>query len=760
MESQPIVIQSMDDIRGISRSASTEPGNSSVDTESRHGTLDKLSKSPKASGWLSNSNLHGFFEFPIIQGRKFAQCLYCGKQYPAGESRGNLSKHVRNAHPEGYKKRNNRGKRSRTLEAFGKRSNALRVSRAIEDEYKKNPESFQSVMLVVEGFLPFSWVELDTWGIINSTRGSNFIQSKSTLVKKLDLYATYMEDCLASNLKDTHLVNVLLDVWTASNGESFLAIMVSFVPNIFNETTLRLATDPSIFFDRSGKAQNTHLLDVQSLGTNRYTAKYTHASVSSLLEKHKLLDKVATLTMDNAENNGSFYSHLLDDTLKLYKPTAHRLFRRVRYIRCASHVLNLQFQKLFDHLHSNRIFADAYAKIVKMATIMRSSTRIATSLRNSKIPFIPLDCPTKGMLKWHQIQKFLANRSVYAMWCKKLEEMGDAKFAAKLQKYLIFDSRTTHLLKYFVETCGLFNTIALQLQQDDYNCLSSGVSFYYLLDHYYRASSQAAEGAIISESSSAINFSHLNGSSALHPEDKELVLEAMAHAQESHLEYFSEVQTDPIYCLSVLLDPRLKTEKLHRIMYTSEANQRIRLCELFIKNYFKEYESVRPPKEDATGVKPTQDVNHNVLDFDKQKLAIKDLSSSNEQRTDGNMVQTEEWINYLGEPLLAATSREAAITWWFDRRLRYPRLFKLAMSLFYTKISTCDVKKCLSLADKVMQKKRKRSLGKDVRTSMVLRDRFQNFNFYKTNESSSLTEEHDRGASEFEANIGGSDVDT
>ncbi|CEP60768.1 putative transposase of the Rover4 hAT-like DNA transposon [Lachancea lanzarotensis] len=760
---QPIVIQSMDANSRISRSTSTEAGNSSIDGTERRETSEKPLESPKVSGWMLKSALRVFFEFPTINGKKFAQCLYCRRRYPEGESTGNLSKHIRNVHPAAFENRDKKVKKMRTLKAFVKRSNALRVSNIIKDEYEKCPESFQSVMLVVEGFLPFTWVQLNTWDIINKTRDSKFIQSRTTLVKKLDLYTAYMDECLAMNLKDTHLVNILIDIWTATNNESFLAIMVSFVPNFFNETTLKVATGPSIFFNRAGKAQNIHLLDFRSLGSNKRTGPYMHTLISSILEKHQLLDKVATITMDNARNNEAFYSYLVNDNLKIYKPLAYRLFKKVRYIRCASHILNLQFQKLFDHLNSKGLFTDAYANIVKMAKVMRYSTRISTSLKNSRTPLIPLDCPTRWMLKWHQIERFLANRGLYETWCKTMEEMGDAKLAARLQKFLLIDSRTTQLLTYFVQICDIFNTLTLQLQEDDYNCLSNAVSFYYLLDHYYKACSQASEGAVFSEPPSAANFSHLNGSSALHPEDKELVLEAMAIAQKSHSKYFTEIKSDPIYYLSVLLDPRLKTEKLYGTMHTSEANESIQLCETFIKNYFKEYELTHPSKECATVTKPTQPGNHNIFEFDRQRLGLIDSNPDGEYKTDDRMVQIEEWTNYLGEPLLSATSREAAITWWFDRRLRFPRLFKLAMSLFYTKISTCDVERCFSLAGRVMQKDRKRLVEKNVRTSMVLRDRFHKFNFYKNREGSFVPnefEEMESGSESIGSDLEGSVFDT
>ncbi|SCV02085.1 putative transposase of the Rover4 hAT-like family [Lachancea mirantina] len=750
---QPIITQPMPiEITGrVSRSAPPEAGNSFTDVATRHETLGESPKSLKPSGWMLKSSLRPFFEFPTINGKKFAQCLYCGKRYPEGESTGNLSKHIRHAHPAAFKNKNNdKVKKSRTLDVFVRRSTALRVSSIIRDEYKKNPEAFQTVLLVTEGFLPFSYVQLNTWNIINSSRQSKFIQSRTTLVKKLELFSGYMDECLALNLKDTHLVNVLLDIWTAPNGESFLGIMVSFVPNIFNETTLRLATAPSIFFNRNNKAQNTHLLDFVSLGTKSHTGQYIYTLVSSLLEKHKLLDKVATITMDNATNNGAFYSFLVHDNLKLYKPLAHRLFKRVRYIRCTSHVLNLQVQKLFHHLYSEVKFADAYTNIVKLAKIMRYSTRIATGLKIAKVPVIPLECPTRWMLKWRQIERFLANRNLYEAWCQKTKEMGGEKLSSKMEKYLILDARTAQLLKYFVEACELFNNLTLKLQEDDYNCLSNAVPFYYLLDHYYTAASQAVEGVTFSSSSSATNFSCLNGSSALHPEDRELVLQAMMVAQKSHLNYFAEVKKDPIYYLSVMLDPRHKTEKLYRTMSTPEANERIQLCEAFIRNYFKEYESIGPSEEVNTCIEPSCHTDQNIFDFDRHLLGLVDTNAEDEQVVDGNAVDTAEWINYLGEPILASNSREAAISWWFDRRLRFPRLFKLAMSCFYTKISTCDVERCFSLAGRVMRKDRTRLTRKNVRTSMVLRDRFLKFDFYQCDTSSLTPKEFEEVENESE----------
>lgn len=68
----------------------------------------------------------------------------------------------------------------------------------------------------------------------------------------------------------------------------------------------------------------------------------------------------------------------------------------------------------------------------------------------------------------------------------------------------------------------------------------------------------------------------------------------------------------------------------------------------------------------------------------------------------------------------------------YKHRRSYPCLFKLAMALFYAKLSSCDVERCFSLAGRVITKDRARLHKNNVRTLMILRERFSNFSYYKT----------------------------
>ncbi|SCV01968.1 putative transposase of the Rover4 hAT-like family [Lachancea mirantina] len=696
-----------------------------------------------ASGWMLKSSLRPFFDFIAKDGERYALCKYCGKQYREGESTGNLAKHVRGQHRTAFEQANNRIGKGNVVHSLAKRrSTSLRLSRAIQEEFKQKPLMIDTVLLVVEKFLPFSFVESAAWSQINENHVSGqLIQSRTTLSKKVDLYSKYMNDSLHLNLRDTQLVNLVLDVWTAGNGESFLAIMVSFVPNLFKEEAVKAAISPSPFLDRLGKAQNTHLLDFVSLGSKRHSGQILCTLFLQLMDKHGLTDKVGTITMDNAANNGTLYSHLIHNNYKISKPLPYRLLGKTRYIRCASHVLNLQFQKIMNYLLSKRIFADPFSKIIKLSKVIRYSTRIRMCLAEFNAPLLPLDSQTRWMTRWRQIHTFLKNRHIYEACCEKIKDSGNLKLAMKLRELIIFDARTLELLQYFVDVCKIMNETNLQLQHAENNCLPNAAPVYYLMDHFYQNCTDALAGYKISRSSSDIDFSCLNGSSALHPDDKRLILDSMAIAKSSHEKYFIEFRSNPVYHVSFILDPRSKSHGLYNLMSASYAVKNIQKSEMFIMNYLKEYESCCPSHpSNATPQRELKEKDRYFAFTLKNRDADKIDTSDNSNE---NSVALDEWNSYLAEPRLALTSKEAAVNWWFERRYRFPRLFKLAMCLFYTKISTCDVERTFSLAGRVMRKDRKKLHGKALTTLMTLRDRFVQFNFYKKNVGKASFEDQD-----------------
>ncbi|SCU86786.1 putative transposase of the Rover4 hAT-like family [Lachancea mirantina] len=683
----------------------------------------KTSNNGNSSGWMMKSSIRSFFELNTIDGQLKAKCMYCGKQYSEGDCVGNMAKHVRALHPNAFK-------------AKGKvlKTRPMKVAQFITDERKRNPGIFGTAMLVVEQLLPLSFVLSPAWASYSelcSTQAT--IRSRSTLVKKLKLYSTNMNETLLANLKESQFVNIQLGIRTASDGESFLAMMVSFAPNIWDPKTLDLANNPSILLNNSGKAHNNHILDFTSLGDRKRTGEDLSKTVLSLLQKYELTEKMATLTMDGASANESIFFELCYGAFNALSPFAHRLFGKIRYIRCASNILNLQIEAATRALLKNTRFLNAFAKLQKLAKIMRQSSRMSCSLRLKKIPLLPLETPSRRIYLWSLLRVFLDNHGKYQAWHSQLLEDGQEDLALKIEECICFDKRTMELCKYILQTLRLFNDLNLKLQRDNFNHLSNGVPLYYLLQHFYDTCAKASSGSRITKSRSTYDYSFLNGSADLNCEDKKHVLDAVDFAGALHQEYMSYVRCNPLYYVAVMLDPTSKVEGIFDMTTPEEGTARVLEAQAFIKKYMRECGPEKESGSQQIVENPIRSLSRSSLYFNKEDLSAEESSESSAHGTElqnaSSEGYTEEWIQYQQEPKLVAKSNEEAICWWYERRQKYPKLFKLAISLYYTKLSACNVGECFSLAGTVMTKDSRRLKHVDFGTLLVLRDRFTKFGF-------------------------------
>ncbi|CEP64315.1 putative transposase of the Rover hAT-like DNA transposon [Lachancea lanzarotensis] len=700
------------------------------------GTNKTLSRLPKANqGWMGKSSLLVFFDITIVNGKKTAHCKHCRKPYKEGDSTGNMSKHIRGVHPAAFKAHKGKVVKNKELNfAAKKKTKTLRISKAIQNEHKRNRHNFTTALLVVEGFLSLSIVEQPTWrffvkNVPNQTEAP--VRSRNALVRKLKAYSSMLNDTLSLNLGDTHLVNIQLDVRTARGGESYMGMSVSFAPNMWNKKLLDCMEDHSLLLNDAGLAQNTHLLDFVCLGPETRAGPNILAVFMKLLKKHNLTDKVATITMNSAENNASMYQSFICSLAKDDEPLAGRLMGKARYIRSASQVIDLQVEEILSELSKHEDFAVALRRIKTLAKVMRACFRIRYKLRDDKIPLIPLGAPTSGTYVWRQLNSFLDNYKKYKTWFEKRDKIEDSDIIEKLREYIHYDEGTLEMLKYLVQSLQLLYDSSSKLQRDFCNQLSNGVPFYYLVDHFYSYCENALEERQIIKSGSGPDFSCLNGVAELRGADKRLVLEAILTSRESFNEHLTRVERDPLYYVAVILDPGANTEALFRMLSQKDAKERISEASLFIQNYFKEYDEFIDLRA-SSPVEEHGSVENRDLLFDQANLPkVSFPKTSDNTATTENPEFLAEWAAYMQENPLKERTKETAIAWWYQHRSDYPRLFPLAMSLFYTKLSACEVDRTFSLAAKITRKGRGWLSSRKFRTLLLLRDRFEKFGFYE-----------------------------
>ncbi|SCW03379.1 putative transposase of the Rover4 hAT-like family [Lachancea fermentati] len=690
------------------------------------------------SGWMLKSSLRSFFDVRVVDARKEARCIYCGKRYPERESTGNMAKHVRALHPAAWSAKN--AGVSKRQEAGAPRTappkhpaQSLQVSGWIRGQREHNAGVFHTATLAAEQFLPLSFVQSVSWTRLSDSSALRpSVKSTATLVQKLGLFSQHMNETLASNLENSQFANILVKTWTAPHGEALFAVMVSFAPNIWSDPALEAANDPRILFNNSGAAQNTHLLDFSSFGAKMPNGEYLCEVLISLLHRYNLAGKVSTITMDSAVRNGSLFTSLVFDHFGASNPFAHRLFGRVRYIRCAAHVLDLQFERIAAVLLKYAVFSKPYRKIQRFAESTRSSPRLSACLREQNIPPMPAESLCQWTSAWSQLSAFLANFRAYRTLCEQLLENGHQDLAREIQENIEVDKRALELFKYFVGVFELFNDMSMKLRQDDFNHLANGVPIFYLLDHFYKICAKASNGSRISKSRAGFDFSCINGSSDLQAEDREVVFDAIKLADATHQEYMCYFRANSLYYVAFLLDPAAKEDAMYKMMSAEEAAGKMLDARLFIEAFLKESGEADKHHGPTAIEKPFSLRLAPSLHFDLNDLST-DENPHGDTNHSGNVEAGEnshvrEWITYLRASKPPLRTKDEAIKWWYAHRQNYPQLFKLAISLFYTKLSTHDLEMCFSLPGRVM---RRNGTGhKTFKTLVLLRDRFSKFGFF------------------------------
>ncbi|KAM3159583.1 putative transposase of the Rover hAT-like DNA transposon [Lachancea thermotolerans] len=684
--------------------------------------------------WMLKSSLRSFFELKTLNGRREARCLHCDKRYPEGESTGNMAKHVRALHPAAWKAKEGKILKTPPRNVTFRRLESLRVSQWVADEHRRKIGELETLMLVVEHALPLSLVQSASWAKWNDRCSPNSsIKSSTTLVKKLHLYQKHMNRSLRLNLRDSQFANIQFDIWISPGGESFLGVMVSFAPNLLNKSILQQAKTPKILLNNSGCAQSTHLIDFVSLGTEKITDKHLCETLLLVLEKYELKDMTATITMAKNPCNESLFAALVYKVFGSPKPFAHRMFGKTREIYCMVYALNLQLERGTKLLFGCPIFSNACERINSFARVTGASSHTNAGLKIPEIRFIPVNSSHRWTSIWSQLNTFFNNFSQYEAWYIQLINNGQEDLASKLGNCINIESRAIKLLEYFVQSFAIFNDLITKLQQDGFDHLANGVPTSYLLESYYKMCAKVLNGARVAKSRAGYDFSCLNGSVSLAPEDKEIVLDALQIAGCMHQEFMGHVRNNPLYYVAVILDPSAKTDAIYKMMSPEEASERTIEAQMFLNRFLEEYRENSVIQDQASADENPYHASSSMY-FDRRCLSTNgdsqgSVGSVNEEEA-GSRGSISEWLNYQEEPLCSVKSREDAIAWWYERRQKYPVLFELSVSLLYTRLSTCSIQRCFSSAVDVMKEDKNCPENKNFESLMVLRDRFTKFGFF------------------------------
>lgn len=371
--------------------------NNEIDIEM---SLDSGVSDASQSKWLEKSKFRPHFTIRVINDEKTAACKYCGKVYRQGDSTSNIARHISITHVAHYKAYEKKCRRNSNLDTLSRKTRALPLAEDLVDEIRYNFGHFCTTLLFTELFVPFSMVETEVWNMFNETSPHSLVKSRHTATKKLENYTRCFDCSLAKNLQNSTFINLQLDLWSGGNRRSYSAVVAAFAPNILDKERMERVGNANILLNNWKLPVNRHLLDFSDLSDRRHTGEDICSSVLTVLEKFNLRDKVATITADNAANNIAFHSLLVNNYLKVSLSELFEQFQGVRLIRCTSHVLNLQFQRIIQSLTTDCTLKQAFHKITEFADKTKKTVLLRESLERYGIPLVPLEPGTRWVYKW------------------------------------------------------------------------------------------------------------------------------------------------------------------------------------------------------------------------------------------------------------------------------------------------------------------------------------------------------------------------
>ncbi|SCU86158.1 putative transposase of the Rover3 hAT-like family [Lachancea dasiensis] len=698
--------------------------------ESEFPQSDATAVASSSTRWMERSKLRKHFQIKETKGSRTASCIYCSRVFYESKSTGNLSKHVKNKHPQEFKHQIALQANSNGLDSLLAMTRSLPLPSSIVAAWKHSPGDFAVIALLTEKLLPFSIVEAAAWQWMGKAFSDlSLVQSRNSISQRLEMYTKSFDNVIRTAMQKSDFINLELDIWSGGNGKSYLAIAASFAPNLLNEKRLHLVGNVSSLLNNNQKLQNSHLLDFVDISDIRHTGENLFNTLIPILNHFEIFDKVASITSDNATNNICMHSFLVNDSLKVQRPEAYEKLRNCHLIRCCNHILNILFQAIVKALKSDQELENALIDITKLGKKIRRSAYLRSSVKNAGLPLIPIAPETRWLYLWEQVSFYLKYRGRYLAWLesvKRSETYGH--LAEKIESHMKLSPRVKHILEYFVSCCSIYKFFNDSMQDETLNRLRHAPSFYYTMELFYDLCQTSKDGTHVEEEQDgSFDFSFLNGDTELPPSAKTFVLDAVLSTKKKFDEYMSHFNKTDIYFVAAFLDPSSKFTCFDECMSDDEKGVQVSKVETYLRNYLGKCKASGYIPVVSSSVPQNTGRPKKIGKYPRVSRKNKGVFKT---ATFLQKPTVPEWSLYCEERLIEAETDIDVVKWWYDRRHIYPNLYRLAVPLLYTKISTCGIERTFSISGRLMRQDR-RSLGSsNTKNLMLLRNRFTNFGLY------------------------------
>ncbi|CEP63168.1 putative transposase of the Rover hAT-like DNA transposon [Lachancea lanzarotensis] len=575
-----------------------------------------------------------------------------------------------------------------------------------------NNSNLLLLSVFIDGVIPPKFVEFPSMRSLVSTLGGeeqekNLI-SREDLVELLSRFEEEFNLQLKHTLQSTHDLNLVVDSWTSVDQTSYMAIWVSFCPKL--DLKRELHEEDVTACERP----TSHILGFVELSAERCDSENIKAAVLTCLQPYSICSKIRSITLNNGSNNVSMLESLNRD---LQQREENSTEGGIVNVRCMNLALNLIFEELLRPLET--LNASLFSRIDKLTHLLKNNVNIRRKLRSYIAHAIPEHNDAVIFSRYFQLEAFLkVSRGV---WTFYLENSYNPKYQLLPEDLPIFhyEKRDMEWVSLFVHLTTIFKELKLILRDDETSSLSSGIEYYMLMDSYFKSCDSIRNGSVDGNclEDVGLNESHLSA-----PEDvQEQIFSAILKARPIFDEFKAIAHEEPGYWTAHMLQPGVKTYVLNEKFDTADRNRIQQMADRHVAWYienFAEERKVSPIRDgkDSVNVGSLIDEKYKVL---KNLKTLRAKFTANQSGSTNN-----DWQTYLAEPCEPGIGY---LQYWLSNQKRWPELCSLALSFYYTRLSTSDVERCLSMSKEVLQN-RFSLVSENLRRAVILRNRSKCFN--------------------------------
>ncbi|SCU87239.1 putative transposase of the Rover1 hAT-like family [Lachancea dasiensis] len=508
---------------------------------------------------------------------------------------------------------------------------------------------------------------------------AEFLLTPDDLVLKLDEYYHEFQTQLKETLAATSMVNVILDVWSGTGNKMFVAIMVSFCPNL---TLVDQVLKRESITAKTGP--NVHVLDL--LEVEESLRSLLPLTIQTLSD-YGIQSKVGSITLDAGSSNNPALADLPDklrSSLQVDQP------KSLIEIRSLSHTLESVAQLLIQVFQEN--YPLITSRIDGLTDVLESNILLRHKFKSYLHAATPLHA-----------NSFFGTISRYNRMCEFLKTEEDLKtfysqnlgndaygLKAEHKKFFVCSTDEVAVLSIFLKTIAIFFDYIKLLENDSVNMLPNGIDYYLQVGQFFQASDRILSG-IYEEQDIVICGLREEDMMSISEDARNNIFTIISTCGSFFNTQLEWVLQQGGFWVAHMLQPHCKTNRLSDNFDDRQFKEAVlQNASTYIEHYTKTNAATLSHgmmDNDIARGNPNRVTKPDSL---KRRRAELDLTGEEAlvNFTEHELGSRSEWASFLAEP---AEESADFVKYWLKNQKKFPSLAKLALSLYNSKLSSNKV---------------------------------------------------------------------